>query len=100
MSDSNGLLNETGPVSVRDQANALLDKLVAERTRSERRLAEAGRTDPFKMITGRSAIDNAIAATREMIRDVDELFVDSAVHHNGTVTPLVETIRGSAQTVR
>ncbi len=100
MSDSNRLPNETVPVGVRDQAGALLDKLIAERTRSERRLAEAGRTDPFKMITGRSAIDNAITATREMIRDVDELVVDSVVHHNGTATPLVESIRASAQPVR
>ena len=100
MNESNGLPKGTGPVGVRDQADALLDKLIAERTRSERRLAEAGRKDPFKMITGRSAIDNAIAATREMIRDVDELVVDSAVHHNGTAAPLVETIRGSAQAVR
>ena len=100
MNESNGLPKGTGPVGVRDQADALLDKLIAERTRSERRLAEAGRKDPFKMITGRSAIDNAIAATREMIRDVDELVVDSAMHHNGTAVPLVESIRGSAQAVR
>ncbi len=100
MSDSNGQPNETGPVGVRDQADALLDKLIAERTRSEHRLAEAGRTDPLKLVTGRSAIDNAIAATREMIRDADELVVDSVVHYNGTATPLVESLRPSAQTVR
>ncbi len=100
MSDSNGLLNETGPIGVRDQADALLDKLIAERTRSERRLAEAGRGDPLKLVTGRSAIDNAIAATRDMIRDVDELVADSVVHRNGTTAPLVESIRAAAQTVR
>ncbi len=100
MSESKGLRIETGPVGVRDQADALLDKLIAERTRSERRLAEAGRTDPFKMITGRSAIDNAIAATREMIRDADELVVDSVVHHNAAATPLVESVPASAQAVR
>lgn len=100
MSQSNGLLTDTGPLGVRDQADALLDKLIDERTRSERRLAEAGRTDPLKLVTGRSAIDNAIAATREMIRDADELVVDRVVHHNGMATPLVETIPASAQTVR
>ena len=100
MSDSNSLPNETVPVGVRDQADALLDKLIAERRGSERRLAEAGRTDPLKLVTGRSAIDNAIAATREMIRDADELVVDSVVHHNGRATPLVESLRPSAQTVR
>ncbi len=100
MSQSNGLLTDTGPNGVRDQADALLDKLIAERARSERRLAEAGRADPFKMITGRSAIDNAIAATREMIRDVDEMVDDNVVYRNGTTTPLVETIRTAVQTVR
>lgn len=100
MSDSNRQPNETGPVGVRDQADALLDKLIAERRGSERRLAEAGRTDPLKLVTGRSAIDNAIAATREMIRDVDELVAESVVHHNGMATPLVESIRAGAQTVR
>ncbi len=100
MSHPNGLLNDTEPDSVRDQADALLDKLIAERVRSERRLAEAGRADPLKLVTGRSAIDNAIAATREMIRDVDELVVDNVVHHNGTTPPLIESIRAAAQTVR
>ena len=100
MSDSNGLLHDTEPIGVRDQADALLDKLIVERTRSERRLAEAGRADPLKLVTGRSAIDNAIAATRDMIRDVDELDVDSVVHRNGTAAPLVESIRAGAQTVR
>ena len=100
MSQSNGLLTDTGPNGVRDQADALLDKLIAERARSERRLAEAGRADPFKMITGRSAIDNAIAATREMIRDVDEMVDDNVVYRNGMTAPLVESIRTAAQTVR
>ena len=100
MSDSNGQPNETGPVGVRDQADALLDKLIAERRGSERRLAEAGRTDPLKLVTGRSAIDNAIAATRQMIREVDELDVDRVVQHNRPVPPLIESIRPSAQTVR
>ena len=100
MSTLNNLQRGTEPIGVRDQADALLDRLLAERTRTERRLAEAGRTDPLKLVTGRSAIDNAIAATREMIRDADELVVDSVVHHNGRATPLVESLRPSAQTVR
>ncbi len=100
MSDSNGQPNETGPAGVRDQADALLDKLIAERTRSEHRLAEAGRTDPLKLVTGRSAIDNAIAATREMIRDVDELLGDGVGHRNGTTAPLIESIRAGTQSVR
>ena len=58
---------------VHDEARALLSRLVVERDRSERRRAEAGRPDPMKFITGRSALDNAIERTREMVRCVEEL---------------------------
>ncbi len=100
MSTPNNLQRRTEPIGVRDQADALLDRLLAERTRTERRLAEAGRTDPLKLVTGRSAIDNAIAATREMIRDVDELLGDGVGQHNGTTSSLIDSIRAGTQSVR
>ena len=100
MSTPNNLQRGTEPIGVRNQADALLDRLLAERARTERRLAEAGRTDPLKLVTGRSAIDNAIAATREMIRDVDELLGDGVGHRNGTPAPLIESIRAGTQSVR
>ncbi len=85
---------------VRDQAAALLRRLIAERTRSERRMAEAGRNDPMKVVTGRSAIENAITATRDVIRDVDDLLIHDVVPHNGTSTQPTEPVHAGAQSLR
>ena len=56
---------------MRGQASELLDGLLLERDRAERRLVESGRQDLIKFITGRSSIDNAISVTRKMIEDID-----------------------------
>lgn len=59
--------------TVRDQADALLARLIKDRAMCEQRLAEKGQSDPIKVVTGRSAIDKAIAETRAVIRNVNEL---------------------------
>ncbi|MFO0872826.1 MAG: hypothetical protein U0575_02490 [Phycisphaerales bacterium] len=64
-------LQET--LQARDRASTLLRSLVAERTKLEARLAEFGRRDPIKAVTGRSAIENAIASTRAMVCAMDRL---------------------------
>ncbi len=61
---------------IRGQASDIFHRLVVERDRSEQRLARAGAADPIKLITGRSAIENAIAATREMMRRMDRLLAE------------------------
>lgn len=53
--------------SARDQAEALLRGLLTARERSEQFLVESKKTDAMKSITGRSAMDNAIASTQRMI---------------------------------
>lgn len=63
----------TESFEVRDQADALLAKLIKDRAMCEQRLAEKGQADPIKVVTGRSAIDKAIAETRAVIRNVDKL---------------------------
>jgi hypothetical protein len=60
-------------VRMRQQAHALLARLLSDREQSEQRQAETGRRDPLKFVTGRSALDNAIATTRELIVRLDEL---------------------------
>jgi len=60
-------------LSARKRASDLLGTLLSERDRLEARLVEFGRRDPMKAVTGRSALENAIAATREMIRTMDGL---------------------------
>jgi hypothetical protein len=77
--------------AARDQADALLRRLLQDRRQSEARFADAGKSDPLKELTGESAMDRAIASMREMIRRMDELLreleADAAfvngVHANG-----------------
>ena len=68
---SETLLHPAETARMRGQASEVLDGLLLERDRAERRLAESGRQDLIKFITGRSSIDNAISATRKMIEDID-----------------------------
>ncbi len=58
---------------VRDDAEALIAHLVAQRDESARRLASVGRRDPMRVVTGRSAIESAIADMQRMIEHMDEL---------------------------
>jgi hypothetical protein len=60
----------------RDQAEGLLNRLIAERGAAEQRLAEHGRHDPIKDLTGASAFDRAIETTRRMISHMDDLLIE------------------------
>jgi len=51
----------------RDRARALLDDLLREKEQAEISLAQASRSDPMSVVTGHSALDNAIERTRRMI---------------------------------
>lgn len=66
-------------VAARQQAGHLLEQLIRSRDVSERRCIEEGLSDPMKTVTGRSAIEHAIASTREMIRNMDALIGDQPV---------------------
>jgi hypothetical protein len=60
-------------IQMRRQAGNLLDRLIVDRDLSEQRHAESGKRDPLKSVTGRSAMDNAITATRDLVGRLDEL---------------------------
>jgi hypothetical protein len=60
-------------VELRRQATDLLNRLIADREQSERRLAEAGKRDPMKFVTGRTAFDSAITSAKELIASMDNL---------------------------
>jgi len=62
------IVNETG--AARDKAHALLDGLLRAKEQTRRR-GFAGEPDAMEVVTGRSAIDNAIASTRRMIERLD-----------------------------
>jgi len=65
---------------VRCQADDLLKRLQDSKRAIEQRCAELGRSDPMTFVTGRSSIDEAIDAAREIIRRSDRLLAES----NGT----------------
>ncbi len=58
-------------VEARRRAEELLRGLLEAKTQTETYLSEAGRDDPVKTLTGKSAIDNAISSTRRMIETLD-----------------------------
>ncbi|MCI0363545.1 MAG: hypothetical protein L0Y44_06920 [Phycisphaerales bacterium] len=66
-------LNLSEAAQLRQQAVALLDRLTADREQSERRSADSGKRDPMKSITGQTALDTAIASTRDIIATMDSL---------------------------
>ena len=61
---------------LRREAHELLNRLVANRDVTERRLQETGRRDPIRTVTGTTAIERAIASTRGMIADMDVLLAE------------------------
>lgn len=65
LSEKQRLVVETQ--AARDRAEAILQRLLEAKSQTEQELSTLRRTDSFKAVTGRSAIDNAIAATRRMI---------------------------------
>ena len=58
---------------MRHQAEALLNRLMKNRTRTEQYHTEQGTTDPIRSVTGHSSIDNAIDHTREILRNLDRV---------------------------
>ena len=55
----------------RTRAEQALRELQAARDESERRLSESGQPDHLKRVTGRSALENAIAAAQHVIDTLD-----------------------------
>lgn len=65
MSERQRILLET--TAARDKAEALLRGLLDAKAKSEKHLSEVGQIDALKKVTGKSAMDNAIASTQRMV---------------------------------
>lgn len=63
----------------RRQAEALLRSLTAAKSECERQLARFQRADAMQTVTGRSALDAAIAQTRRMIESLDRALASAGV---------------------
>ena len=65
LSEKQRLVVET--LAAKDRAETILQRLLEAKSQTEQEMSTLRRTDAFKAVTGRSALDNAIAATRRMI---------------------------------
>lgn len=70
---SSNSLTLSQATQLRAQAVELLERLLANRSQSEQRMAELNRRDALKAVTGKTSLDNAIASAREMILQMDLL---------------------------
>jgi len=66
----------------REHAEALLRSLRSAKDECEKHLARFKRADAYKSFTGRSAMENAIAATQQMLESID-----SAMQQSGGSRP-------------
>jgi hypothetical protein len=71
MSQRQQIVLET--IATRDRAEALLRSLLDCKAQSERNLADLRQPDIFKSVTGRSALDNAIASTQRMVEALNRV---------------------------
>ena len=90
-------LNET--LQMRRQAQELLDRLMADRDSSERRLAEAGKRDPMRAVTGQTAFDGAIASAKDMLTHIDTLLADMGYVERSTSVTEVPAVQFPARRV-
>lgn len=62
-------------LAAKRRASSLLQNLQEQGALLEARLSDAGRCDPIRAVSGRSAIERAIASTRAMIAAADDLLL-------------------------
>jgi hypothetical protein len=75
MSKRQQILLET--TATRDRAETLLRSLLDCKAQSERNLADLRQPDVFKSVTGRSALDNAIASTQRMVEALNRVIAQA-----------------------
>ena len=66
-------LNMDGVSEVRQQTNQLLFRLRDSRQMSDTWHEQTGTNNPMRMVTGRSAMDDAVSSTEMMLRDIDAM---------------------------
>lgn len=71
-------------LAAKERAEATVQGLIQAKAECEKHLQQSNRTDMLKAVTGRSALDNAIAHAQRMIasldRAIDEVRKDLAQH--------------------
>jgi hypothetical protein len=83
--------------ALRHEAERLYEQLLIDRGDIERRLLDAGREDPLKMLTGKGAMDRAIENARVMLSRLDGTDVAGVAPRREPPTP-TPTVRRRAET--
>ncbi len=65
-----------GVTEVRQQTNRLLFRLRDSRQMSDTWHEQTGTRNPMRLVTGRSAMDDAVSCTETMLRDIDALLLE------------------------
>lgn len=73
VSSADALISES--LDAKRRASELLRSLHEQRELLDARLAESGRPDPIRAVSGRSAMERAIASTRALISAADDLLL-------------------------
>lgn len=60
------------------RACALLEALEAESKALDRRLTDANRVDPMRHVRGQTSLEAALAETRALVRELDDLLCEAA----------------------
>ncbi len=80
-------------IRLQQKAAVLLEQLVAERERLETALSDDGRFDQFKVVTGSSSLDRAIATTRRIISDLEFANGTTALERDRSRRPVSPVVR-------
>ncbi len=76
----------------RSRAEQTLQQLRSARDESERRLSESGQPDHLKRVTGKSALENAIAAAQHVIDTLDRQASIESARSTGVAAPEVRVV--------
>lgn len=87
-------------VARRDEAEALLRALLDAKATSEKNLASIRQSDFMKSVTGRSAMENAIASTHRLIESFNRVIADLRANLSDEDLELLGEIEGPASPVR
>lgn len=69
------------------RACTVLEQLEAERRKLDQRLISANRADPMRVVTGKTSLDEAVEATRDLIRQLDDMLCEAAEQARRTAKP-------------
>ncbi|MFG0260413.1 MAG: hypothetical protein ACF8LK_08690 [Phycisphaerales bacterium JB041] len=94
--------NHAAIAEARSRAERTLAQLRTARDESERRLSESGQPDHLKRVTGKSALENAIAAAQHVIDALDRQAAIESSRPSRAESPEVRvvTIDGSSAVSR